>query len=1459
MKNTHTIDWSAVKANMEAKKKARITEVYGPVIKAAAVRSVFTAQEVIDAAQKVLNLSDTSTLETEIEQLLTQAGLISELKGAKYWQLKSEVRQKVLTDFSTLDRAAAYLPANAETSQDTMQRMLALYLLRKAPAIQSQSLAELNASVSIAEWLAAYTSDGVPGTTDVRAELKYKELLSPFQNITENFKGRKPELSKLEAFVHQPPEERLSSSDRYNKVALRPFSMMVYGIGGAGKTTLVSKFILNQLERLPHGSFGFVYVDFDRPDARLDPLLLLDEIARQLQLQHPTDFELLQQFRSRWLSARKESAGTSRSFERDYYLDRFVTWWRSKGEKSTLLLILDSFEEVQNWVSASDRENLLRFLVDLSMGIPGLKVVISGRANVDYFDMQSLEIGDFDEESALAYLQSKGIDDEKCAQEIWNHVGGNPLDLKLASSEAIKTGFDNIPVLLRSIDKKRVREVLFRRQLEHIHDSRVKKLAVPGLVVRNVSAEIIQEVLAKPCGLGEITLDEARELMDKLRTEAFLIQYEQGNWRFRADLRSLLIDLSALVNPRLTRNIHDNAVDFYAGKNDPASVAEWVYHRLKRGDDPQSIENIDFNSVLPFLRQAMDELPPRAFVFLASVFGVDLSDNDLKNIVDLPQWERSIGITITNSFITAEVEYLQRLAQDLMARPERSINSPLQLPEALLYERLDLLDKAEAVAHLVIHDAKIGMDIAKQLDAERILISINNRKSDFKTCVELAKSSMKAAIEANETLRACRTGVLLLRSLVRLNKLTDRAQQEIWDQLDELDYSNTTNAAAFQCLNDLLPENFFSRDVQKGAFSKQRSSSKPEIDNAPFTYSRFHAAVSVRLVNIWKDAKTFGQVEKSLQKQAPDLEMLETLSLARFSRPLRDVCVPGIWEISSSDFALFLEKEGLADGLLDDREEAIMVEGAEPQSNAPQFQSNTGNISLPTFPNNINLPVNPSPDEIPKPELPVTVNSKTLETKSLATLQKETTEVDLVQTIEDLIKKDDHKSALEVLITFSASLPGGNGINEDVTVLQARLNAATRNKNAKLLEESEFRQIQVQISYSIQELTKHLLDLTHRNSHITGSEIHWVGANLESFLNEWTPKEKRDWINQAINAGQAVGLSLLQENQSAVVFFMQNDVLTRDPKIMTTNRLFCSAGSKPIRLAFDYREFKGDYIADKVFSPVPPSVFDEKLEFHITGFDATDKPVHLLSLETEKQLEKGSQIAIISYLNKRQVLTLAEVVSSSDETFEIKPSDNIHFQPGSPVFDDAWRVIGMIQQGYKAVYMSAVAASLNRSRQEAEQMESSGAEPPEEVVVQTSLNAVKFVVLYEVEDEDAAKQLRMHLVPLVRSGKILVHFLHSDTRAGEDPIRRVEDELRTADYALCLITAYFVSGKTLDFALKSGRRVIPVRVGKVSIDDTGLENIQSVPSRGRTVSDFANKDEGWMDVVTELRKLLVKY
>lgn len=138
----------------------------------------------------------------------------------------------------------------------------------------------------------------------------------------------------------------------------------------------------------------------------------------------------------------------------------------------------------------------------------------------------------------------------------------------------------------------------------------------------------------------------------------------------------------------------------------------------------------------------------------------------------------------------------------------------------------------------------------------------------------------------------------------------------------------------------------------------------------------------------------------------------------------------------------------------------------------------------------------------------------------------------------------------------------------------------------------------------------------------------------------------------------------------------------------------------------------------------------------------------------------------------------------------------------------------------------------------------------------------KFVVIYDMADSEHCKMLNKHLNVLKITKKIRVYNVN-EALAGEDVLARAKAEMADADYLLVLITVNLFNSpdwfETVYNSMGEGRRIIPIQVERADFEGTGLEKLKSLPSMNRAVSDFKNNpDAAYVDIVTELRKLLPK-
>lgn len=615
-----------------------------PPVVAAAVRSTFEPEELPPGTEGAL------------ARLLRSSGVVETGERGLRWRLDADMRRAVLQRLGGRD---AILRACREylVEDDVVQRTLVDVLEQRSPAWAQRSRDALTTVLEVAEWLHGIVPDA-PDPAAVRRELDRELLLEPFRYLVgEHFRGREEELARLSDYVgvHEASSlfERVRRAGRSAMDRDSEPTLVVYGPGGIGKSTLIAKFVLEHAQPARFEQMPFAYLDFDRAVVEADdPASLLIEAAHQLAVQahvgagdwnelHRVWSERQAHFRRR--GPRTKGRGSPREATDQRAQEELV--WQFAGQleasfspEMPFLLVLDTFEEVQ-YRSGAFVRGLWRLLVRLREAIPGARVVVAGRAPVKGPDTRELKLRELDDKAAAGYLQARGVQDPEEAAFIASRLGGSPLTLRLAA-DLFEQDQGKLGALedlqgrtsfwrVFAASQESLQRTLYGRILGHVHDPEVERLAHPGLVLRRITPEVIRHVLAEPCGVSVETDDDARRLFEELRREVSLVRpSEAGGLEHRPDLRRLMLPFLEHDEPKAVADIHERAAGFYASadEEDVVARAEEIYHRLARGEDPQAVDARWLPGVEPRLRSAVDELPARAQAYLASRVGVELDD-----------------------------------------------------------------------------------------------------------------------------------------------------------------------------------------------------------------------------------------------------------------------------------------------------------------------------------------------------------------------------------------------------------------------------------------------------------------------------------------------------------------------------------------------------------------------------------------------------------------------------------------------------------------------------------------------------------------------------------------------------------------------------------------------------------------------------------------------------------------
>jgi cellulose synthase operon protein C len=696
---------------------------------AAAVLSTFDRVALKPAAD-LAGLGD-----DDMMSLLADSTPVVDALGNTGWKLLVDVRRDILRVLGGPRAIRQALSANPDRSRDDpVQRIFEGYVDGAAPPLARQSVVQVAATFEVAQWLDGLNlqlGSPIPGLEAIRARSDYLTLLQPFDELAgANFAGRTEELQELRDYVGVLPPG--SMRGRVARAVRKVFRLrenppiVIYGPGGMGKSALIARFI-GEHATTPDASFPFVYLDFDRVSLRAEePLTLLAEAVRQLGLQYAETRVYAERVRSRLqsvligYSADPGGAGGSqsgasgdvsagRSAEADWrgHVRDFASLLSNVRDGSQpCLFVLDTFEEAQKRGSVAV-SSLCAFLDILQEAVPRLRIVFAGRVplSVDDFPTRPRPLGDFDDAAAHAFLERRGVRSPQLIRTIIKRVGKSPLSLLLAATVVQQARQSGEPEDLKltglrgaHLSEGQIQGYLYRRILNHIHDEEVRRLAYPGLVLRRLTPDIIQNVLAGPCKVAVPDEAAARDLFDRLGREVTLVQFEEGALVHRRDLRRIMLPLLLdSTEGGTARLIEDAAIRYYERMDGSVERAEEIYHRLSRHQPLSVIAERWTGDAGPLLFSALepDELGARERAWLLSRLNPDQRlDDEESAAADLETWEWDTEQKVR--------ELLERnrpapALSSIRAGAERSPGSPLYKAEADILERMGRWKEARAV------------------------------------------------------------------------------------------------------------------------------------------------------------------------------------------------------------------------------------------------------------------------------------------------------------------------------------------------------------------------------------------------------------------------------------------------------------------------------------------------------------------------------------------------------------------------------------------------------------------------------------------------------------------------------------------------------------------------------------------------------------------------------------------
>jgi hypothetical protein len=699
------------------------------------------------------------------------------------WVLEEPVRLRALQRLAEEDALGDAIDANTQVDDAHRDWMRRLVDGESPGSLASLETRELTVLDTVTRWLEPLGLNLPVQRAAIYALMERRSLIDPLRKLVgTHFRGRADELARI---------------DRHLRGEGDSSTMVIFGPGGSGKSSLLGKTLLELEERIASQPVSFVYVDFDkaRHNPR-NPRGLVEQIARQLRLLYAANLDQARDL----AGLESAAAGTDLELAADVLdletesaaldVEGLIRELATRigriprAYPTPLLLIFDTFEEVQ--IQGPGAVKDVRDLVaKFQEALPKLRLIVSGRGDLSDFvadDPGSIvELGDLDAASADAVLESLGVSASEIRALIYQRFGGNPLTLHLAAEALARMGtaekaFAGVLAqadALAAIGMEQIQGMLYDRILGHLEDPEVVKVAQPGLAARRVDIDVIRDVLAVPC---ELDPTRAEAIFDRLRREVSMFELDDdGALRHRQDVRRLMLRAMAddpEVAPKIA-DIHRRAVDFYAQRTGPKARSEEIYHRLMTGQDPRSLQSLWDPELRASLFAALeDPLPQAAKVWLRRRLGLIAADDERADW-EQEDWEVEAADRARSWLASGDA----KRAAEVLAERERRLPGSMLYPLDV-YVRIDLgrLDDAGTVLERGMRSSIEADALDVQLDLAEQAIRLATGRKDPAGVVAATEAATKLADRSDQKVRALGELAGAVETLERLGA-TDEARR----------------------------------------------------------------------------------------------------------------------------------------------------------------------------------------------------------------------------------------------------------------------------------------------------------------------------------------------------------------------------------------------------------------------------------------------------------------------------------------------------------------------------------------------------------------------------------------------------------------------------------------------------------------------------------------------------------
>ncbi len=139
-----------------------------------------------------------------------------------------------------------------------------------------------------------------------------------------------------------------------------------------------------------------------------------------------------------------------------------------------------------------------------------------------------------------------------------------------------------------------------------------------------------------------------------------------------------------------------------------------------------------------------------------------------------------------------------------------------------------------------------------------------------------------------------------------------------------------------------------------------------------------------------------------------------------------------------------------------------------------------------------------------------------------------------------------------------------------------------------------------------------------------------------------------------------------------------------------------------------------------------------------------------------------------------------------------------------------------------------------------------------------------FFISYSHKDEHFKIELRKHMSGLEQMG-VIKSWNGQEILPGQDWDAEIKQQLEEADVVLFLVSADFMASEYInDVELKKAMerhnegllKIIPIIVRECDFKSLPISKYQALPKGARAIASFENQDAAYLDIVTQIKKII---